>query len=213
MSGSVTPARRRRSENEDEDDEDEVSVDGETTSQNHTNKRARLNNGGPVLPESYLRSPNGRNPGSNDMDVEPHQPGSLIRVTMTNFVTYEKAEFVLGPNLNMIIGPNGTGKSTLVCAICLGLGWETKHLGRAKDISEFVKHGAKKATIEIELAKDPKRQTSNPVIRTKILRENNKVEYYINDKKENKKRVMDLARSFSIQVDNLCQFLPQDRVV
>jgi ABC-type Mn2+/Zn2+ transport system ATPase subunit len=23
----------------------------------------------------------------------------------------------------MIIGPNGTGKSTLVCAICLGLGW------------------------------------------------------------------------------------------
>ena len=23
----------------------------------------------------------------------------------------------------MVIGPNGTGKSTLVCAICLGLGW------------------------------------------------------------------------------------------
>jgi predicted ATP-dependent endonuclease of OLD family len=215
MSASATPARRRRhaDEEEEEEEEDEVSVDGKTTPQHRANKRARLSNGGPVLPESYLRSPNGRSSGSNDMAVEPHQPGSLVRVTMTNFVTYEKAEFVLGPNLNMIIGPNGTGKSTLVCAICLGLGWETKHLGRAKDISEYVKHGAKKATIEIELAKDPKRQTSNPVIRTKILRENNKVEYYINDKKENKKRVMDLARSFSIQVDNLCQFLPQDRVV
>ena len=213
MSGSATPARRQRDEYEEEDEEDEVSADGEATPQSRANKRARLSNGGPVLPNSYLRSPNGRSLESNDMAVEPHQPGSLVRVTMTNFVTYEKAEFVLGPNLNMIIGPNGTGKSTLVCAICLGLGWETKHLGRAKDISEFVKHGAKKATIEIELAKDPKRQTSNPVIRTKILRENNKVEYYINDKKENKKKVMDLARSFSIQVDNLCQFLPQDRVV
>lgn len=211
MSGSVTPARRRRDESDKEEEEDEVSVDGESTPPNHANKRARISNGGPVLPQSYLRSPNG--PRTNAMAVEPHQPGSLVRVTMTNFVTYEKAEFALGPNLNMIIGPNGTGKSTLVCAICLGLGWETKHLGRAKDISEFVKHGAKKAMIEIELAKDPARHTSNPVIRTKILRENNKVEYYINDKKENKKRVMDLARSFSIQVDNLCQFLPQDRVV
>lgn len=132
---------------------------------------------------------------------------------MTDFVTYEKAEFLLGPNLNMIIGPNGTGKSTLVCAICLGLGWETKHLGRAKDISEFVRHGQKKAIIEIELARDPTRQARNPIIRTKILKDGNKVEYSIDGKKENKKRVMDLARSFSIQVDNLCQFLPQDRVV
>jgi chromosome segregation ATPase len=216
MSGSVTPARRRRDEyeeDEDEDeDEDEVSVNGESTPQ-QSNKRARSNDGGPVLPESYLRSPNGSGSRSANMTVEPHQPGSLVRVTMTNFVTYEKAEFALGPNLNMIIGPNGTGKSTLVCAICLGLGWDTKHLGRAKDIGEFVKHGAKKAMIEIELARDPAKQARNPVIKTKILRENNKVEYYINDKKETKKRANELARSFSIQVDNLCQFLPQDRVV
>ena len=54
---------------------------------------------------------------------EVHQPGSLVRVKLTNFVTYTSAEFHLGPSLNMIIGPNGTGKSTLVCAICLGLGW------------------------------------------------------------------------------------------
>ncbi|PVI05992.1 hypothetical protein DM02DRAFT_56193 [Periconia macrospinosa] len=52
-----------------------------------------------------------------------HMPGSLVRVKLTNFVTYTAAEFNLGPSLNMIIGPNGTGKSTLVCAICLGLGW------------------------------------------------------------------------------------------
>jgi len=52
-----------------------------------------------------------------------HQPGAIVRVKLTNFVTYTSAEFFPGPNLNMVIGPNGTGKSTLVCAICLGLGW------------------------------------------------------------------------------------------
>lgn len=52
-----------------------------------------------------------------------HLPGAIVRVKLTNFVTYTSAEFFPGPNLNMVIGPNGTGKSTLVCAICLGLGW------------------------------------------------------------------------------------------
>jgi structural maintenance of chromosomes protein 5 len=55
-----------------------------------------------------------------------HRPGAIVRVKLTNFVTYTAAEFFPGPNLNMVIGPNGTGKSTLVCAICLGLGWGPK---------------------------------------------------------------------------------------
>ena len=52
-----------------------------------------------------------------------YKPGSIVRVKLTDFVTYTTAEFFPGPKLNMVIGPNGTGKSTLVCAICLGLGW------------------------------------------------------------------------------------------
>lgn len=53
----------------------------------------------------------------------PHSPGAIVRVKLINFVTYSSAEFHPGPLLNMIIGPNGTGKSTFVCAVCLGLGW------------------------------------------------------------------------------------------
>jgi structural maintenance of chromosomes protein 5 len=71
--------------------------------------------------------------------IEPdsgHQPGAIVRVKLTNFVTYTSAEFFPGPNLNMVIGPNGTGKSTLVCAICLGLGYGPKvwlsHISKVK---------------------------------------------------------------------------------
>lgn len=47
----------------------------------------------------------------------------------------------------------------------------------------------------------------------KINREGNKSAFAINDKPASKKQVQELARHFSIQIDNLCQFLPQDKVV
>ena len=55
--------------------------------------------------------------------------------------------------------------------------------------------------------------SKNPVIRCNIKREGNKCNYYVDGKPESKKKVMNLARKFSIQIDNLCQFLPQDKVV
>ena len=67
--------------------------------------------------------------------------------------------------------------------------------------------------IEIELAKDRKRFKNNIVIRCTIKRDGNKTVFSINGKPQGKKAVMELCRSLSIQIDNLCQFLPQDKVV
>ncbi|KUL85509.1 hypothetical protein ZTR_06778 [Talaromyces verruculosus] len=139
------------------------------------------------------------------------QPGAIVRMKLKDFVTYTNVEYHFGSQLNMIIGPNGTGKSTLVCAICLGLGWGPQHLGRAKDASEFVKHGAKEAIIDIELARGPPFKV-NPVIRRIIKFEGNKSTFFIDGKEATRKQVLKLAQKFSIQIDNLCQFLPQDKV-
>lgn len=73
----------------------------------------------PHLTKNGLQSEKPRAQGSQSK----HQPGAIVRVKLENFVTYTNVEFHPGPNLNMVIGPNGTGKSTLVCAICIGLGW------------------------------------------------------------------------------------------
>ncbi|KAK5807324.1 hypothetical protein VI817_001582 [Penicillium citrinum] len=141
-----------------------------------------------------------------------YKPGAIVRIKVTNFVTYTSAEFFPGPKLNMVIGPNGTGKSTLVCAICLGLGWGPQHLGRAKEAGEFVKHGCREATIEIELAGRPK-LSHNPVVTRTIKRDGgNKGSFTLNGRASSNKEVRQLAQSFAIQVDNLCQFLPQDKV-
>jgi chromosome segregation ATPase len=39
-------------------------------------------------------------------------------------MTYDFVEFNPGPHLNMILGPNGTGKSTVAAGIAIGLGFK-----------------------------------------------------------------------------------------
>ena len=74
-----------------------------------------------------------------------------------------------------------------------------------------MKHGCQEATIEIELAGD--RKYPEAVIRCRITREGNKSAFYLNGSSVSKKEILKVARHFSIQIDNLCQFLPQDKVV
>ena len=110
------PLRRPRTlEAEDESESDET-LSPALSDRSSTSKRVRTNGHGP----GHGHAP----PSSTTHDqMEEYQPGAIIRVKLLNFVTYTSAEFFPGPSLNMVIGPNGTGKSTLVCAICLGLGW------------------------------------------------------------------------------------------
>lgn len=206
---SVTSGRRR-TRDELEDDEDDS--DSSTPSSNSDSpKRPRLD--GPSSASNGRASgQNGANRLTNGTSSNDFHPGAIVRVSVENFVTYEKAEFFPGPNLNMVIGPNGTGKSSLVCAICLGLGYGPKHLGRAGSVKEFVKHGKDTATIEIELRKRPE-DRSNFVIRVQIRREQNSQKWWLNGKESSHKTIQKLMRTLKIQVDNLCQFLPQDRVV
>lgn len=84
-------------------------------------------------------------------------------------------------------------------------------MGRAKDLGEFVKHGSKEAIIEIELCGPPKKG-HNPVIQRTIKRDGNKSSFTLDGRVASNNEVLKLAQSFAIQVDNLCQFLPQDKV-
>lgn len=119
---------------------------------------------------------------------------------------------MIGPSLNMIIGPNGTGKSTVVCAICLGLGGKPEILGRAKSPGDFIRHGMPRATITIEL----QGKSDGQVIRIKRVIEgtatSSSTSWFINNRHANLKDIKNITDSFNIQMDNLCQFLPQDKV-
>lgn len=136
-----------------------------------------------------------------------HKLGSIMRITMHNFVTYTFAEFFPGPQLNVILGPNGTGKSSIVCAIVLGVGGGVEILGRGKSPNDFIKHGCNHAIIETELNGGDQ---GNIIISRKIMKDSSS--WKLNGRVVTKKEITDLTRRLNIQVDNLCQFLPQDKV-
>uniref|UniRef100_A0A3Q2E3Q6 Structural maintenance of chromosomes protein 5 n=1 Tax=Cyprinodon variegatus TaxID=28743 RepID=A0A3Q2E3Q6_CYPVA len=134
--------------------------------------------------------------------------GSIRRITMKNFLTYDYSEVYPGPNLNMIVGANGTGKSSIVCAICLVLAGKTATLGRGDKVGLYVKRGCQKGFVEIEL----NRNAGNLVISREIHVENNQSIWMINGGMSNQKRVEEEVKALQIQVSNLCQFLPQEKV-
>lgn len=135
-------------------------------------------------------------------------PGSIVRIACGNFLTYDEVEFHPGPHLNMIIGPNGTGKSTVVCAIALGLGWKPSVLGRARDVGAYVKYGHDSGWIEIEL----QGTQANTTIRRVIMRESGASDWMLDGHYASAKEIGEVVAQYHIEVANLCSFLPQDRV-
>ncbi|XP_035736266.1 structural maintenance of chromosomes protein 5-like [Vespa mandarinia] len=136
------------------------------------------------------------------------EKGIITQIYLENFVTYNKVVVKPGRNLNLIIGPNGTGKSTIVCAIVLGLGGKPNIIGRALHVKDYVKNGCNDAKIEITL----KENHTKFVTITRLFDKKGKSCWLINGQSATSAAVQELTNSFNIQVDNLCQFLPQDKV-
>ena len=136
------------------------------------------------------------------------QPGSIVRMRFVNFMQYTETEFHCGPNLNVIIGPNGSGKSSIVNGICLGLAGKTNLLGRSANIQDFIRVGEEEASIEIELFNP---RPGNVRIRRRFDRRGAS-SWSVDGKPCGVREVERTVGQFRIQVDNLCQFLPQDKV-
>lgn len=185
-------------ETEDDNDEDAESID---------EFQSFVASDGNVTPPRA----DGRIAARGESSTPSFAPGAIVRVKVENFVTYERAEFFPGPSLNMVIGPNGTGKSSLLCAICLGLGYPASTLGRATSFGEFVKHGKEHAIVEVELQKRPQ-DRANYVVKLRINREDNTRNFWLNTKSCTHGQIKKLMQALRIQIDNLCQFLPQDKV-
>lgn len=118
--------RPRLGENTQEETDEEEASDGESTENEREPSSTAISAARSTQVTPARRSLGGSGSGAvngENQEETEYKPGSIVRIKVTNFVTYTSAEFFPGPKLNMVIGPNGTGKSTLVCAICLGLGW------------------------------------------------------------------------------------------
>lgn len=151
-------------------------------------------------------------------DLALFRAGSIVTLRLENFVTYALTEFHMSPSLNMIIGPNGSGKSTFVCAVCLGLAGKPEYIGRSTKIEDYIKNGEDRSVIEVTLKRDPEAEdryvaSDGTTKVTRVLHRNRKAsEYFLNGQSVTESAVKRLVSELNIQLDNLCQFLSQERV-
>jgi len=144
--------------------------------------------------------------------VDPNV-GTIKKMILKNFMTYSDVTFEPTTGLNLIIGANGTGKSSISAAICIGLNGPINLTGRAKDAGSYIKYGTNVCTIEITLEGPSKR-------RYKVFREMKKksntnscvTKWMINGATCKGEDVKKMTKGFGINLDNLCQYLPQERV-
>jgi len=133
--------------------------------------------------------------------------------------TYEDVTVEAGPGLNVIVGPNGTGKSSLVCALVLALGGSPALLARSTDARAFVRRGCSRGWVEVAVSEgrllapdDPDSLPAVTVVRRDLDAASNASTFSVNGGKTTLARVKALADGWGVQLDNLCQVLPQDRV-
>lgn len=87
-------------------------------------------------------------------------------------------------------------------------------LGRAKDVREYIKRGEDSAFVQVTLSSGNAAKPT--VISRKIFNSDDgpaKNEWKLNGVITNQTKVSETVEGLNIQLDNLCQFLPQDRVV
>lgn len=108
----------------------------------------------------------------------------------------------------MIIGPNGTGKSTFVAAVCIGLGGRIE-LIRKKSLDSMIKSGNSYFKIEIVLQGEPDHQIT---IRRQHQLKSKTSSWSVDNQESSIAQVRSIVSRLNIQLDNLCHFLPQERV-
>ncbi|GFR03642.1 structural maintenance of chromosomes protein 5 [Trichonephila clavata] len=139
--------------------------------------------------------------------MEGYKGGRITRIKLKGFMTYDEIDLKPKKGLNLIVGLNGSGKSSIMSAICLGLGGKPQFTGRSFQTSDFINFKHKEAEIEIELESF---RGKNDVIRRVI--QPDKSIWYLNGSHAQQSEIAAVVKKYNIDIGNLCQFLPQEKV-
>lgn len=199
VSDGMLPTKRIKTEVVKENDPDEA---------NGGNWKIAAHNGqsGDCLPSSLL----------NEGEV-----GIIESISLKNFMCHAcLGPFKFGPNVNFVVGNNGSGKSAVLTALIVGLGGKATATNRGYSIKGFVKSGQNSADISITLrnrgpdAFKPDKYGEVVIVEQHISGDG--IRHYklksqsghlVSTKKEELNTILD---QFNIQVDNPVSILTQE---
>ncbi|KAJ8018107.1 Structural maintenance of chromosomes protein 6 [Holothuria leucospilota] len=146
--------------------------------------------------------------------------GIIDKIYLKNFMCHGKLEFTFGPNVNFVVGRNGSGKSAIMTALVVGLGGKASVTNRGSALKSFIKEGRSVAEVSIILRNQgtdayrhdlygssirvERRLTADGSSSYKLKSAKGQV---VSTKREELSRILD---QFNIQVDNPVAILNQD---
>lgn len=146
--------------------------------------------------------------------------GIIEKIEMANFMCHDHFELELGPQINFIIGQNGSGKSAVLTAISVGLGAKASETNRGSSLKLLIKNGCKSSRISITFRNEGEGSYKpeifgKKIVVQRILRTEGLNKYSL--RSESGKHVSDkkldldaMLTSFGITVNNPMAILTQD---
>ncbi|KFU93166.1 Structural maintenance of chromosomes protein 6, partial [Chaetura pelagica] len=147
--------------------------------------------------------------------------GIIESIQLKNFMCHSMlGPFQFGPNLNFVVGNNGSGKSSVLTALIVGLGGKATATNRGSSLKMFVRNGETSADISITLrnqgrdAYKPEVYGSSIIVNQHINMDGNR-SYKLKSKSgtvisSKKEELIGILDHFNIQVDNPVSILTQE---
>ncbi|XP_076651994.1 structural maintenance of chromosomes 6 isoform X2 [Halictus rubicundus] len=157
------------------------------------------------------------NSSAHSQDVNS-KVGKVGRILVRNFMCHDAMEVILNPNVNFIVGRNGSGKSAILTALTVGLGARANVTSRGASVKGFIKKGKQSATIEVTLLnqgpmayKPDVYGESIIILRTISSSSTYKIKNCRGEVISTKRNELDnILRAMNIQIDNPISILNQD---
>eukprot|EP00742_Colponemidia_sp_Colp-10_P012836 GILJ01014449.1.p1 GENE.GILJ01014449.1~~GILJ01014449.1.p1 ORF type:complete len:1073 (+),score=252.19 GILJ01014449.1:50-3220(+) len=157
---------------------------------------------------------------SNGNGREVASAGIIDKIHLENFMCHRNFDMEFNPNVNFIVGQNGSGKSTILVALCACLGAKASFTGRGTSAKELIKHGAASALVQVYIKNHlpdayKHKEYGNKIIVERRINRDGSGQYKL---KNAEGKVIDSSRKelelmmehFNIQAQNPCAIMTQD---
>ncbi len=130
----------------------------------------------------------------------------ISTVRLKNFLSFYEGTVELDPGLTVIIGPNGSGKTSIFHAIKFALGSNQRE-DRYQKWGDFIRHGAHSAEVEVTVGSNGQdRKFLRRIDRKGVPRA------YVDGRKVRAGELRNLVGALGFDIDNTLVFMPQERI-
>ncbi|NXP25346.1 SMC6 protein, partial [Scytalopus superciliaris] len=147
--------------------------------------------------------------------------GIIESIQLKNFMCHSNlGPFQFGSNINFVVGSNGSGKSSILTALIVGLGGKATATNRGSSLKMFIRDGETSADISITLRNQGRdafkpEAYGNSIIVNQHINQDGSRSYKLKSKSgtlisSKKEELVKILDHFNIQVDNPVSILTQE---